>query len=249
MKKDLNLEMLQKFVNLYGINSKLDKVCLYMVHYYISQRRTSSFPSKILPLINKIIFNVDDLQKRMFEDILMDETRKFIGKTGVILYVEREVYKKLLFEKSNNFSLNFRMNLWGLQFERGTYPYFHVFEIFRRFFLEYSSVNENIPLLMEILHKRIILHKFFYDKYFFFIEEMVCELIDLYHHDENFSCRTTHKGYLTEEIFEYPEAITALLNFMLELQASKMLCTQQKRADAVKERLIELGWKFPEKNL
>lgn len=249
MKKDLNLEMLQKFVNLYGINNKLDKVCLYMVNYYISKRRTSSFPSRILPLINKIIFNVDDLQKRIFEDILMDETRKFIGKSVMILYVEREVTEKLLFEKSNNFSLSFRMNLWNLPFERGSFPYFQVLDIFRRFFYEYSSVNENIPLLMEILHKRIILHKFSYDKYFFFIEEMVCELIDFYHHDENFSCRTTHQGYLTEEIFEYPEAITALLNFLMELQASKMLYTQQKRADAVKERLIELGWIFPEKKL
>lgn len=247
--KKLNLEMLQKFVNLYGINNKLDKVCLYMVHYYISQRTNSSYPSKILPLINKIIFNVDDLQKRIFEDILLEEARKFIGKTGMLIHFDESLNEKVLFEYSNNFSFSWRMRLFVLQHERGDQDYDRKLTQFRNLFYEYSSKSENISDLITILRKGLIFHSLNADEYFFFIEEMVCELIDFYHHDENFSCRTTHKGYLTEEIYKYPEAITALLNFMMELQASKMLCTQQKRADAVKERLIKLGWKFPEKKL
>lgn len=249
LQKKLNLEMMQKFVNLYGINNKLDKVCLYMIHYYISRRTISSYPSKILPLINKIIFSLDDFQKRIFEDIVLSEAGLFIGKTGMVVHFDESIHEKVLFEYSDNFSLSWRICLFDLQYERGVQSYDQALTHFKRLYYEYSSISENIPELMAILRKRLIFHSLNADEYFFFIEEMMCELVDFYHHDKNFSCRTTHRGYLTEEIFEYPEAITALVSFMMELQASKLLCTQKKKAKAVKDRLIKLGWSGSEKNL
>lgn len=248
MIKNKKIEMLQKFVNLYGINNKLDKVCLYMVHYYISQNKITSYPSSLLPLINKIIFNVDDLQKRIFEDVLLSEAGQFVGNNATILKVEESINERVFFEYSNNFSLSWRLNFYYLQHEKNVQDHYPKLIQFKRIYYEYSSVNENIPDLIDMLRKGLFFHSLYMDEYFFFLEEMVCELIDYYHHDDNFSCRTTHRGYLTKELFEYPEAIKALINFMMELQASQEFCLQRKSVKRVKNRLIKLGWAVPEKN-